>query len=269
MAMISVSAMPYARAMSSRFASTSSTSKPESISASPADVSSTSTSVAGSVALRGGACLRLRDLSLALPGEAQQHKTHQDQDGEGDQDRAERNSSGRAGRWRRRSLGRRALGLSGRGSRAGARCRGLRGRGRRCSGRGEGFSCRCSRRRRRGECRGWCRLAWGFRRSGVGLRSSGVGEAEAVAVEVGVGMAVGGCATETAAPTTVSSAAAAQMIWARRRKLATMRRRSATMERTIGRGRWRRITTLANGRAGLPPGPTEPAAESSPRRRSQ
>jgi hypothetical protein len=42
---------------------------------------------------------------------------------------------------------------------------------------------------------------------------------------------VGGCATETAAPTTVSRAAAAQMIWARRRKLATIRRRSAAMER--------------------------------------
>ena len=97
--------------------------------------------------------LRLRDLTLALPGEAQQHKTHQDQDGEGDQDRAERNSSSRAGRWRGRSLGRRALGLSGRGSRAGARCRGLRRRGRRRSGRGEGFSRRCSRRSRRGEFR--------------------------------------------------------------------------------------------------------------------
>ena len=84
----------------------------------------------------------------------------------------------------------------------------------------------------------------GLPSSGVGLRSSGVGEAEAVAVDVSVGVPVGGCATETAAPTTVSSAAAAQMIWARRRKLATMRRRSATMERTIGRGRWRRITTL-------------------------
>ena len=71
----------------------------------------------------------------------------------------------------------------------------------------------------------------GLRSSGVGLRSSGVGEAEAVAVDVWVGVPVGGCATGTAAPTTVSSAAAAQMIWARRRKLATMRRRSATMER--------------------------------------
>ena len=66
--------------------------------------------------------------------------------------------------------------------------------------------------------------------SGVGLRSSGVGEAEAVAVDVWVGVSVG-CATGTAAPTTVSSAAAAQMIWARRRKLATIRRRSANMER--------------------------------------
>jgi hypothetical protein len=73
--------------------------------------------------------------------------------------------------------------------------------------------------------------ALGLPSPGVGLRSSGVGEAEAVAVEVGIGVAVGGCATETAAPTTVSSAAAAQMIWARRRKLATMRPRSATMER--------------------------------------
>ena len=34
-------------------------------------------------------CLRLWGLTLALPGEAQQHKTHQNQDGEGDQDRAE------------------------------------------------------------------------------------------------------------------------------------------------------------------------------------
>ncbi|MET0521550.1 MAG: hypothetical protein ABW156_06175 [Jiangellaceae bacterium] len=67
--------------------------------------------------------------------------------------------------------------------------------------------------------------------SGVGLWSSGVGEAEAVAVDVSVGVPVGGCATGTAAPTTVSSAAAAQMIWARWRMLATMRRRSATMER--------------------------------------
>jgi hypothetical protein len=71
----------------------------------------------------------------------------------------------------------------------------------------------------------------GLRSPGVGLRFSGVGEAEAVAVEVGVGVAVGGCATATAAPTTVRNAAAAQLIWARRRKLATMRRRSATMER--------------------------------------
>ena len=77
---------------------------------------------------------------------------------------------------------------------------------------------------------------------GVGLRSSDVGDPEGVAVEVGLG--VGGCATETAAPTTVSRAAAAQMIWARRRKLVTLRRRSATMERTIGRERWRRIITL-------------------------
>ena len=83
----------------------------------------------------------------------------------------------------------------------------------------------------------------GLPSSGVGLRSSGVGEAETVAVDVSVGMPVGGCATETAAPTTVSSAAAAQMIGARRRKLATMWRRSATMERTIGRERWRRIIT--------------------------
>jgi hypothetical protein len=91
---------------------------------------------------------------------------------------------------------------------------------------------------------------------GVGLRSSGVGEAEAVAVEVGVGVAVGGCATETAAPTTVSSAAAAQMIWARRRKLATMRRRSATMERDYRPGaRWPWIYHPAKGGAGLP-GPT-------------
>ena len=63
----------------------------------------------------------------------------------------------------------------------------------------------------------------------VGVPSSGVGKAEAVAVAVGV--PVGGWATATAAPTTVNSAAAAQMIWVRRRKLARMRRRSATMER--------------------------------------
>ena len=71
--------------------------------------------------------------------------------------------------------------------------------------------------------------------SGAGLRSPDVGlprqarAAEAVAVAVGV--AVGGWATATAAPTTVSSAAATQMIWPCRRKLATMRRRSAAMER--------------------------------------
>jgi hypothetical protein len=58
-----------------------------------------------------------------------------------------------------------------------------------------------------------------------------VGETETVAVDVGVGVPVAGCAaTGTAAPTTVSSAPAAQMIWPRRRKLATRRRRSATME---------------------------------------
>ena len=83
----------------------------------------------------------------------------------------------------------------------------------------------------------------GLPSSGVGLRSSGVGEAEAVAVDVSVGAPVGARATETVAPTTVSSAAAAQMIGARRRNLATMWRWSATMERTIGRERWRRITT--------------------------
>ena len=105
----------------------------------------------------------------------------------------------------------------------------------------------------------------GIPSSGVGLRSSGVGEAEPVAVEVGVGVAVGGCATETAAPTTVSRAAAAQMIWTRRRKLATMRRRSAAMECDYRPG--------ADGR-GLPPSkwwcgaavrPTEPATEGGPK----
>ena len=134
-----------------------------------------------------------------------------------------------------------------------------------CSGRGEGFSCRCRRRRLRGECRAGAAPAVGLRSPGVGLRSSGVGEAETVAVDVGVGVAVGGCATETAAPTTVSSAAAAQMIWPRRRKLATMRRRSATMERDYRPG--------ADG-GGLPPckwwcgaavRPTEPATEGGPR----
>ena len=59
---------------------------------------------------------------------------------------------------------------------------------------------------------------------GVGLRRSGVGEAEAFAVGVGVGALTGACIIGTAAPTTVSSAAAAQMIWLCRRKLATMDR---------------------------------------------
>jgi hypothetical protein len=72
----------------------------------------------------------------------------------------------------------------------------------------------------------------GLRSLGEPLGSSGVGEAEAGAVDIGVGEPVGGCsAIGTAAPTTVSSAAAAQITWSRRRKLATMRRRSATMER--------------------------------------
>jgi hypothetical protein len=44
-------------------------------------------------------------------------------------------------------------------------------------------------------------------------------------------VAVEGCAIATAAPAMVRNAAAAQMIWARRRKLAMMGRRSATMER--------------------------------------
>jgi hypothetical protein len=44
------------------------------------------------------------------------------------------------------------------------------------------------------------------------------------AVGVGVGALTGACSTGTAAPTTVSSAAAAQMIWPCRRKLATMER---------------------------------------------
>ena len=130
-------------------------------------------------------CLGLPDLRLALSGEAQQHKTQQGQDGEGNEDRGERNSSGRAGRWRRRPLGLRALGLSGRGSRAGVRCCGIRGRRRWCFSRGEGFSCRCGRRRQRGECRGgvtWTGafVAWSgasvirCRRSGGG-RSRGRG----------------------------------------------------------------------------------------------
>jgi hypothetical protein len=59
---------------------------------------------------------------------------------------------------------------------------------------------------------------------GVGLRASGVGEVEPFAVGVGVGALTGACSTGTAAPTTVSSAAAAQMIWPCRRKLATMER---------------------------------------------
>jgi len=74
----------------------------------------------------------------------------------------------------------------------------------------------------------------GLRSPGVGVRSPGVGEAEAGAV-VWVGVPVGACAAAgTAAPTTVRSTAAAQRIWSRRWKLAIMRRRSATMERTIG-----------------------------------
>ena len=90
----------------------------------------------------------------------------------------------------------------------------------------------------------------GLRSPDVGVPSSGVGEAEAVAVEVGV--AVGGCATATAAPTTVSSAAAAQMIWARQPRLATTRRRSAAMERDYRPGGgWRWTTTPAKGGAGL------------------
>ena len=71
----------------------------------------------------------------------------------------------------------------------------------------------------------------GLRASGVGVRASGVGATEAVAVDVGVGAPVAGCsAIGIPAPTMVSSAPAAQMIWPRRRKPATNRRRSATME---------------------------------------
>jgi hypothetical protein len=59
---------------------------------------------------------------------------------------------------------------------------------------------------------------------GVGLRASGVGEAESFAVGVGAGALSGACSTGTAAPTTVSSAAAAHIILPCRRKLATMER---------------------------------------------
>jgi hypothetical protein len=132
--------------------------------------------------------------------------------------------------------------VSGRGSRPGARCQGSEGED---DGAPVGVAdstvvavdVAC------GVSAGLVPPGLGLPSSGVGLPSSGVGEAEAVAVEVGV--AVGGCATATAAPTTVSRAAAAQMIWARRRKLATIRRRSAAMERDYRpRGRWRRVTTL-------------------------
>jgi hypothetical protein len=59
-----------------------------------------------------------------------------------------------------------------------------------------------------------------------------VGEAEAVTVDVWLGVSVGAsAATGAAAPTTVRSAAAAQMIRSRRRKVATMRRRSVTIKR--------------------------------------
>ncbi len=103
----------------------------------------------------------------------------------------------------------------------------------------------------------------GLRSPGVGPRSSGVGEAEAVAVDFSVGVAVGGCATETAAPTTVSSAAAAQMIWARRRKLETLRRRSATMERDYRPGAMAADYHPANSRAAAVR--PEPATEGGPR----
>ena len=103
---------------------------------------------------------------------------------------------------------------------------------------------------------------------GVGLRSSDVGEAKAVAVELGVGVAVGACATGTAAPTTVSRAAATQMIWPRRRKLATMRRLSATMERDYrpgavavelpsSEGWYELYDELACSRGRLDPGPRD------------
>src|SRR4029453_12774869 len=71
----------------------------------------------------------------------------------------------------------------------------------------------------------------GLRSPGVGLRFSCVGEAGAVPVKVVVGVAVGGCATAAAAPTTGRKAAAAQMDWGARREPGTTRRRSATMER--------------------------------------
>ena len=145
--------------------------------------------------------------------------------------------------------------MSGRGSRAGARCRGLRRRGRRCSGRGEGFSCRCSRRRRRGEYRAgvaWPGASVAWRGASVVRRGrSGGGRSR-----VWVGVPVGGCATGTAAPTTVSSAAAAQMIWPRRRKLATMRRRSATMERDYRPGAMAVDYHPAKGGAGCPARPS-------------
>ena len=67
---------------------------------------------------------------------------------------------------------------------------------------------------------------------GVGLRASGSSGAEAFAVGVGAGALTGACSTGTAAATTVSSAAAAQMILPYRRKLATIRRGSVVMKRT-------------------------------------
>ena len=222
--MISVSAIPYARAMSARFASTSSTSKPESISASPVDASSTRMSVAGSAPVRAGA-----DSSWATrssPFRARRSsRTHQDQDGEGDQNRAERDCSSRAGRWRRRSLRRRALGLG--GIRAGPRCQGPEGvDGAAVGVRDVAPSPSVS---PTASLPDSCRLAVGLRSPGVPLVSAGVGEAETVAVDLSVGVLVGISATGTAAPTTVSSAAAAQTNWPPRRKPAMVRRQWTTM----------------------------------------
>lgn len=88
----------------------------------------------------------------------------------------------------------------------------------------------------------------GFGSLGVGLRRSGVGEAEAFAVGVGVGALTGACIIGSAAPTTVNSAEAAQMIWPCRRKLATMERDYRPRAMAVD-------CHPAKGRAGLP-GPT-------------
>jgi hypothetical protein len=115
----------------------------------------------------------------------------------------------------------------------------------------------------------------GLRSPGVGLRFARRGRRRAACGQGrGRGVGVEGCATATAAPTTVRNAAAAQMIWARRRKLGTMRRRSATMEGDYKPGRWRWIATLRRvegcpvspsyGYCAAPPArPKEPRAVSS------